>query len=252
LDRVEDVLAEAFVRAAERWPNEGVPANPSGWLYTTAYRNLVGRLRAEAVAGRKAHLRAVRPGTEAGNEPSDMADDRLHLILLCCHPALPAESRSALALRLVVGTPTDQIARLFLVSTSTMAARLTRAKKKIVVAGIPLGAPFADELASRLDEVCRTVYLAFTAGYAPSSGPDAVRMDLAPTDYGHALEAPETVFYLPTVFSGDPASGQDYSATGIRGDATLATTAKGQAALDASVQDLISGLQRLFPEATGA
>jgi creatinine amidohydrolase/Fe(II)-dependent formamide hydrolase-like protein len=75
-------------------------------------------------------------------------------------------------------------------------------------------------------------------------------MDLAPTDYGHALEAPQTVFYVPTAFSGDPASGQDYSATGIRGDATRATTAKGQAALDASVQDLILGLQRLFPEAT--
>jgi creatinine amidohydrolase len=82
--------------------------------------------------------------------------------------------------------------------------------------------------------------------------PDAVRMDLAPTDYGHALEAPETVFYVPTVFSGDPASGQDYSATGIRGDAKLASEDKGRAALDASVQDLVSGLQRLFPEATRA
>jgi creatinine amidohydrolase/Fe(II)-dependent formamide hydrolase-like protein len=75
-------------------------------------------------------------------------------------------------------------------------------------------------------------------------------MDLAPTDYGHAREAPQTVFYLPTVFSGDPASGQDYSATGIRGDAALASAEKGRAALDASNDDLVVGLQRLFPEAT--
>jgi RNA polymerase sigma-70 factor, ECF subfamily len=99
--------------------------------------------------------------------------------LLCCHPALPEDSRSALALRLVIGTPTDQIARLFLVSPATMAARLTRAKKKIVLAGLPLGAPVDDELRSRLDEVCRTIYLAFTVGYTPVDGPDLVRADLA-------------------------------------------------------------------------
>lgn len=88
-------------------------------------------------------------------------------------------SRSALALRLVIGTPTEQIARLFLVPPATMAARLTRAKRKIAVAGIPLGAPVAEELARRLDEVCRTIYLAFTAGYTPGSGPDLLRADLA-------------------------------------------------------------------------
>ena len=114
-----------------------------------------------------------------GDSREELADDRLHLILLCCHPALPKESRSALALRMVVGTPTDQIARLFLVSPATMAARLTRAKKKIVLAGIPLGAPLDDELRSRLDEVCQTIYLAFTAGYIPGVGPDLLRADLA-------------------------------------------------------------------------
>jgi len=108
-----------------------------------------------------------------------LADERLQLILLCCHPALRRESRSALALRLVIGTPTEQIARLFLVPTSTMAARLTRAKRKIVLAGIPIGAPLEDELRSRLDEVCRTIYLAFTAGYTPGAGPDLSRADLA-------------------------------------------------------------------------
>lgn len=180
IDLAEDALGEAFARAAERWPQSGVPESPSGWLYTTAYRQIVGRLRAEAVAGRKAALLAVKPDW-APPEDSDLelADDRLHLILLCCHPALPRESRSALALRLVMGTPTDQIARLFLVSTPTMAARLTRAKKKIVQAGIPLGTPMEEELRSRLDEVCRTIYLAFTAGYTPGAGPDLLRADIA-------------------------------------------------------------------------
>ena len=180
LDLAEDALAEAFARAAARWPVDGVPDNPAGWLYTTAHRHIVGRLRAEAVAGRKAHLLAVRPGwtpPEAADE--DLGDDRLHLILLCCHPALPRASRSALALRLVIGMPTDEIARLFLVPTTTMAARLTRAKQKIIGAGIPLGAPLHDELDDRLDEVCRTIYLAFTAGYTPGAGSELVRADLA-------------------------------------------------------------------------
>jgi RNA polymerase sigma-70 factor, ECF subfamily len=180
LDLVEDALSEAFARAAQRWPRDGTPANPAGWLYATAHRQVVGRLRAEAIAGRKAPLLAVRPGWVPPGDPHEpLADDRLHLILLCCHPAVAHESRSALALRLVIGTPTEQIARLFLVSSTTMAARLTRAKKKVVLAGIPLGAPVEDELRSRLDEVCRTIYLAFTAGYTPGAGPDLIRADLA-------------------------------------------------------------------------
>ncbi|MEM9651347.1 MAG: DUF6596 domain-containing protein [Actinomycetota bacterium] len=182
LDLAEDALGEAFARAAERWPADGMPTNAAGWLYTTANRIIVGRLRAEAIAGRKAPLLAVRPDWTPPDNPEDemeSADDRLHLILLCCHPALAKESQSALALRLVIGTPTEQIARLFLVPTPTMAARLTRAKKKIVGTGIPLGAPVADELRSRLDEVCRTIYLAFTAGYTPGTGPDLLRVDLA-------------------------------------------------------------------------
>jgi RNA polymerase sigma-70 factor (ECF subfamily) len=180
LDLAEDALGEAFAQASDRWPGEGVPASAAGWLYTTAHRQIVGRLRAEAIAGRKAPLLAVRPGwVPPADTQEELADDRLHLILLCCHPALQRESRSALALRLVIGTPTDQIARLFLVPPATMAARLTRAKKKIVLAGIPLGAPLEDELRSRLDEVCRTIYLAFTAGYTPGNGPNLLRADLA-------------------------------------------------------------------------
>jgi RNA polymerase sigma-70 factor, ECF subfamily len=180
LDLAEDALGEAFARASDRWPGEGMPADPAGWRYATAYRHVVGRLRAEAIAGRKAPMLAVRPGWMPADEsPEVLADDRLELILLCCHPALPSESRSALALRLVMGTSTEQIARLFLVPPATMAARLTRAKRKIVLAGIPLGAPLTDELRARLDEVCRTIYLAFTAGYTPGTGPDLLRADLA-------------------------------------------------------------------------
>lgn len=180
LDLAEDAVSEAFAHASSRWPADGVPANPVGWLYTTAHRHVLGRVRTEQVAGRRAPLLAVRPEWVAPDEADDaLPDERLHLILLCCHPALPRDSRSALALRLVIGTSTAEIARLFLVPVPTMAARLTRAKKKIVAAGIPLGAPVAAELVGRLDEVCRTIYLAFTAGYTPGDGPQLLRSDLA-------------------------------------------------------------------------
>lgn len=197
LDLAEDALSEAFARASARWPTSGVPANPAGWLYTTAWRLVVGGLRAEAIHGRKVQLLATdsawlqpatvthndRPDTDAP-DIDDLDDERLALILLCCHPAVHAEARSPLALRLVIGTPTAEIARLFLVAPATMAARITRAKKKIVAAGIPLSRPVDDELRWRLDDVCRTVYLAFTAGYTPATGPTLLRTDLA----GEAVE----------------------------------------------------------------
>ncbi len=180
LDLAEDALGEAFARAADTWRSEAIPSNPTGWLYTTAHRQILGRLRAEAIAGRKAPLLAVSERWAPSARPDDeWGDDRLALILLCCHPALHGPSRSGLALRLVLGTPTEEIARLFLVSKATMAARLTRAKKKIVVAGIPIDRPLEEELRIRLDEVCRTIYLAFTAGYTPGTGPELLRADLA-------------------------------------------------------------------------
>ncbi len=182
LDLAEDALGEAFARASSVWPTAGVPASPSGWLYTTAHRQVVAGLRAEAVRGRKAPLLAVgsdwvHPAPDEGLD--ELADERLSLILLCCHPALSPEARSALALRLVIGTSTAEIARLFLVSQSTMAARITRAKKKIVTAGIPLSSPADEELQVRLSDVGRTIYLAFTAGYSPGEGADLLRIDLA-------------------------------------------------------------------------
>ena len=197
LDLAEDALAEAFARASVRWPEEGVPNNPEGWLYTTAYRWVLGRLRAEAIAGRAMPRLVVRDDGLSSPVGSDLTsdglpDERLQLIVLCCHPALPADARPALALRLVIGTPTDEIARLFLVPRATMAARLTRAKHKIVAAGIPLTRPVAAELDDRLDGVCATIYLAFTAGYQPGSGTDLLRADLA----GEAVELAELLHRL--------------------------------------------------------
>lgn len=195
LDLAEDALGEAFARASARWPSAGVPDNPAGWLYTTASRLVAGRLRAEAIHGRKARLLAV---TEPWVHPpspeqfDELEDERLALVLLCCHAALHPTSRSALALRLVIGTPTAQIARLFLVSTPTMAARITRAKKKIVAAQIPLSRPTDQELSARLADVCRTTYLAFTAGYSPGQGADLLRADLA----GEAVELAAIVHAL--------------------------------------------------------
>jgi RNA polymerase sigma-70 factor, ECF subfamily len=181
LDFAEEALAEAFARAATRWPCDGVPTNPSGWLFVTARRVILGRLRREAVAGRAVPLLAVRGAGFVTVDEHDeaLSDERLQLVLLCCHPSLEPEARSALALRLVIGTSTDEIARLFLVSTSTMAARLTRAKRKIVAAGIPLVLPLGEELAARIDAVTRTIYLAFTAGYAPGNGSELLRIEEA-------------------------------------------------------------------------
>jgi RNA polymerase sigma-70 factor (ECF subfamily) len=184
LDLVEDALADAVEAAARRWPSDGVPDSPAAWLHTAARRRLLDRLRAEAMAARKTPLLVVDAGPEGGAgvmaDPGDLVeDDVLRLVLMCCHPALGPEVASALALRLVVGVSTADIARLFLVAEPTMAARITRGKKKIAAAGIPFGVPAAADLPDRLRVVAQTAYLAFTAGYAPGSGPDLLRADLA-------------------------------------------------------------------------
>jgi RNA polymerase sigma-70 factor (ECF subfamily) len=146
---------------------------------------VLDRLRAEAMAARKEPMLVVDARSTAAAlapkaDPGDLVeDDRLRLVLMCCHPALAPEVASALALRLVVGVTTADIARLFLVPEPTMAARLTRGKRKIVTAGIPYAVPDAVDLPARLDGVAQTAYLAFTAGYAPGSGPDLVRTELA-------------------------------------------------------------------------
>lgn len=185
LDLVEDALADAVEAAARHWAGRGVPDNPSAWLMTTARRRLLDQLRAEAMMRRKGTLlvtdaeRRQEIVTTMADPGGLVDDDLLRLVMMCAHPALAPESASALALRLVVGVSTHDIARLFLVSESTMAARLTRAKKKVVTAGIPFAVPSVADLPGRLDIVAQTAYLAFTAGYAPGSGDDLLRAELA-------------------------------------------------------------------------
>ncbi|MBD8062598.1 RNA polymerase sigma factor [Oceanitalea stevensii] len=178
-DLVEDALADAFAEAASRWPVEGVPDNPVGWVRTVAHRRVVDALRREGTARAKAHLLVdddVASPADAPDPPGADTDDRLALLLMATHPALAEEVRPALALRFVLGVPTADIARLFLVPQATMAARLTRAKRRLTTAGIPFTVPDAAEWPDRLDDVARAVYLAFTAAYAPSGGEDVLRV----------------------------------------------------------------------------
>lgn len=181
LDLVEDALGDAVEAASRTWPADGVPANPPAWLMTAARRRVLDRLRTEDVARRKEplllvdaehHQQGARTMADAG---SLVEDDVLRLVLMCAHPALAPEAASALSLRLVLGVPTADIARLFLVPEPTMAARITRAKKRIVGAGIPFSVPDAGVLPERLEIVAQTAYLAFTAGYSPGTGPDLLR-----------------------------------------------------------------------------
>jgi RNA polymerase sigma factor (sigma-70 family) len=183
LDLAEDGLADAVEAATRTWPVDGVPDNPAAWLLTTARRRVLDRLRAEAVAARAMPRLAVdaelteeaqRVMADAGET---LVDERLRLVLLCAHPTLSREAAAALTLRLVLGVTTEDIARLFLVSRPTMAARITRARKR--VAGERFAVPAADELPGRVATVADVAYLAFTAGYAPGSGPDVLRTELA-------------------------------------------------------------------------
>lgn len=183
LDLAEDCLADAFEAAARTWPRDGSPANKQAWLLTAARRRVLDRLRAEAVAAKSLPMLAVEASiTERAQRvmadasaPGDVGagDERLRLILLCAHPSLAKESAAALALRLVLGVPTSDIARLFLVPTATMAARLTRARKRL--AGEAFEVPTGAALRQRVAEVADIAYLAFTAAYAPGSGADIVR-----------------------------------------------------------------------------
>jgi RNA polymerase sigma-70 factor (ECF subfamily) len=183
LDLAEDGLADAFEAAARTWPRDGVPANPPAWLLTSARRRILDRLRAEAVAARRLpHLaveaelqeEAQRMMADAG-EP--VRDERLRLVLLCAHPSLSRENAAALTLRMVMGVSTADIARLFLMSTATMAARLTRSRKSL--AGERFEVPIGPELKTRISRAADVAYLAFTAGYTPPSGAELVRPDLA-------------------------------------------------------------------------
>jgi RNA polymerase sigma-70 factor (ECF subfamily) len=182
----EEATQEAFVAALETWGDRGIPSNPGAWLTQTAKRRLLDRLRRDATLRRKLPL-LVDPSThvvddedalDVGSEGTVIPDERLRLVFTCCHPALSMEARTALTLRLVCGLTTQEIAHAFLVSEPTMAARITRAKKKITAAGIPYRVPGRDDLEERLDGVLTVIHLAFTAGHTAAEGDDVVRIDL--------------------------------------------------------------------------
>lgn len=190
LDLAEEATQEAFLAALETWPVRGVPDRPGAWLTTAARRAAVDRIRRAATLRGKLRLLAVDGsdaeggGAGADEEPDVIPDDRLRLVFTCCHPALAPEARTALTLRLVCGLTTAEIARAFLVPEATMAARITRAKKKITVAAIPYRVPARADLPERMDAVLTVVHLVFTAGHTSATSDDLVRADLV----GRALD----------------------------------------------------------------
>jgi RNA polymerase sigma-70 factor (ECF subfamily) len=179
-DLAEECAQDAFERALERWPRDGVPSNPGGWLATTARNRALDRLRRSKVGDEKlrevATMRLRSEGTD--EDPSGIGDDRLRLMFTCCHPALPVEAQVALTLRTLAGLTTPEIARAFLVPQETMAKRLTRAKHKIQDARIPYRVPPAHLLPERLRAVLAVIYALFNEGYGASSGDELIRRDL--------------------------------------------------------------------------
>jgi len=185
LDLAEEALADAFARAVARWPEDGVPDRRAAWLLTTARRCALDTLRRRATLARKLPL--LITDAEPDGDPlidneeevvTTIPDERLRVLFTCCHPALEAPARVALTLRLLGGLSTAEIARAFLVSEPTMAARITRAKKKIALAGIPYRVPTDAELPDRLAGVLAVLYLVFNEGYAASAGAEPIRREL--------------------------------------------------------------------------
>lgn len=190
LDLAEECVQEAYAAAIQTWPGSGVPDNPAAWITTTARRRAVDAIRRDSALRSRLPLLVV-PGeadeevrvqktTDAlSDDPGGVIpDDRLRLVFTCCHPALPQEAQTALTLRLVCGVATSDIARAFLVPERTMAARITRAKRKIATARIPYRVPRHAELPERLRGVLSVIHLLFATGHTAPSGPSLVRADL--------------------------------------------------------------------------
>ena len=188
LDLAEECVQEAYAAALQSWVSAGIPVNPAAWLTTTARRRAIDALRRDIALRSRLPLlaepgqdteEAAVPEPDAEDPPGAIPDERLRLIFTCCHPALAQDAQVALTLRLLCGVSTADIARAFLVPEPTMAARITRAKKKISAARIPYRVPRAAELPGRLPAVLAVIHLLFTAGHTAPSGASLVRADLA-------------------------------------------------------------------------
>ena len=181
-DLAEEALHDAFATAAERWVRDGEPDNPRAWLVSTgrfkAIDVLRRRARFDASQGELAERLAAEAGDGIGPDP-EVEDDRLRLVFTCCHPALKPEAQVALTLREICGLTTEEIAHAFLVTPSTVAQRIVRAKAKIRDTRIPYRVPARSELAARLDAVLAVIYLVFNEGYSASSGESLTRPDLS-------------------------------------------------------------------------
>lgn len=178
IDIAEEAAGEALVTALERWPQSGVPPCPGGWLATTAGNRAIDRLRRDKQRDAK-HRARIMYFDDTPHEPTGpVEDDRLRLLFTCCHPALAAEARIALTLRLLVGLTVAEIARAFLVPETTMGQRITRAKRKIAAAGVPYRVPESADLPERLGGVLAVLFLVFNEGYLATGDGDPVRAEL--------------------------------------------------------------------------
>jgi RNA polymerase sigma-70 factor (ECF subfamily) len=185
LDLAEECTQDAYAQALQTWPQTGIPDRPGAWLTTIARNRARDVLRRQAVLRRALPL-LVPDQAVPGPEDGLIDDDRLRLVFTCCHPALSRDAQVALTLRLVCGLSTAEVARAFLVHESTMAARITRAKKKVIVARIPYRVPSPDHLAERVSAVLEVVHLIFTTGHTAPVGPHLVRRDLVDSAIGLA------------------------------------------------------------------
>jgi RNA polymerase sigma factor (sigma-70 family) len=177
LDEAEECVQDAYAKALSSWTAEGIPDRPGAWLTTVARRRALDLLRREGILRRALPL-LVEDEADPPADPESFPDDRLRLVFTCCHPALAQDAQVALTLRLVCGLTTAEVARAFLVKEATMAARITRAKKKIAAARIPYRVPPPEELTERVEAVLAVVHLLFTTGHTAPAGSDLVRIDL--------------------------------------------------------------------------